>query len=137
MANSQITYMDLYGSMWVLDHEIIGDDLIGYTGKDITMRLISGLIPYKEYVDKGYPYEAKRRQMPDNLGYKENNELWDTLHMEKYLIISKHDIIVYNQISRFFGRLSIEDINKAMNDYTVLSVYDNGEYMVFYIYGGY
>lgn len=133
-VNSQVTRMDLSGSQWVLDHKNSDVGLSGYFGYGITIRMISGLIPYSQFLDERYAvWQDKKSLMPDHLGYEENSDIWDTIQEERYLIISKYDIVAYTQVYRNIGRLSLEDLEKVNNDCTALFVYDNGEYVVFYI----
>jgi uncharacterized membrane protein (GlpM family) len=132
-VNTQVTHMDLSGSQWVLDHKDPDVGLSGYFGYGITIRMISGLIPYSQFIDKRYIWQDKKSLMPDHLGYEENDDIWDTIQEERYLIISKYDIVAYTQVYRNIGRISLEDIEKMNNDYTALLIYNNGEYAVFYL----
>ncbi len=133
-ANSQVTRMDLSGSQWILDHKKIDVGLSGYFGYGITIRMISGLIPYSQFIDEKYiVWYDEKSDMPDHLGYEENSYILDTLQEERYLIINKFDIVVYEKVWKNSGRISLEDIDKVNNDYTALFVYDNEEYLVFYI----
>ncbi|MBA7711592.1 hypothetical protein ES703_120558 [subsurface metagenome] len=132
-VNTQVTRMDLYGSQWILDNKKSDVGLSGYFGCGITKRMISGLIPYSQYFDERYIiWQDEKSAIPDHLGYEENSYICDTFQEERYLIINKYDIVAYTQVYRNLGRISLEDIRKLKNDYTILFVYDNGEYEVFY-----
>lgn len=133
-VNAQVTRMNLSISRWILGHKNSDVGLSGYLGYSRTIRMISGLIPYSQFLDEQYTLrQYKKSRIPDHLGYEENSDIWDTLQEERYLIISKYDIVAYTQVYRNIGRISLEDIEKVNNDYTALLVYDNREYVVFYI----
>jgi hypothetical protein len=134
-VNTQVTQMDLSGSLWILDHKDPDVGLSGYFGCGITVRMISGLIPYSQFLNERYIWQDEKSIMPDHLGYERNNNIWNTIQEERYLIISKYDIVAYTQVYRNIGRISLEDIEKVNNDHTAFFVYDNGEYAVFYIRG--
>ena len=126
--------MTLSGSRWVLDHKDSDIGLSGYLGYGITTRMISGLIPFSQFLNEKYSiWFTEKSNIPDHLGYETNSNIWDTIQEERYLIISKFDIVAFTQIYRDLGRISLEDVEKAKNDYTALFIYDNGEYIVFYI----
>lgn len=134
-ANSQVTIMDLSGSQWLLNHKNSNVGLSGYFGSGITIRIISGLIPYSQFYYERYNvWYDEKSLMQDHLGYEKNSYIWDAFMEERYLIISKFDIVAYTEIYKNIGRLSIEDIEKVKNDNSALCVYNNGEYTVFYIY---
>lgn len=134
-TNPQITHMDLSGSRWILDHKNSEVGLSGYFGQGITTRMISGLIPYSRFLDERYPvWQDEKSFMPDNLGYEENNDIWDTFQEERYVIINNYDVVAYTTVYSNIGRISLEDLDKVNNDYTANFVYNNGEYIVYYIY---
>jgi len=132
--NTQVTYVDLSGSEWILDYMDKDTGLSGYFGAGITIRIISGLVPYSEFYKKRYTiWYDQKTIIPDHLGYEKNNTIWDTIQEKRYLIINKYDIVAYTQVYKNLNRVSLEDVDRAKNDHTASFVYNNGEYLIFYI----
>lgn len=126
-ANSQITYEDLAGSEWIYENKAPEVKLSGYLGKGIVVRLISGIMPYSDYqLEKTSLGLYGENLVPDHLGYDVNLTLWSTTGEETYIVITDFDIVNYQGVYSFIGRITDEDICSATNDYSVSLVYDNG-----------
>jgi len=132
--NGQLSLADLSGSRWLLQHKSANIGSSGYFGNGITIRMISGLIPYTEFHNSRYNiWMDKNSILPDHLGYENNSNIWDTVREQRYLIINKYDIIAYTQVYKKVARLSLNDLEKLKRDNTSSLIYFNGEYMNYYI----
>jgi len=133
-ANTQVTYEDAAGASWILEYRNESIGLSGYFGSGITIRLASWLIPYSEFSEQKHTmWVDQKTRMPDHLGYQENGTLFETLEGQRYLIITYYDIVNYEGVYAHLGRVTCEDVDRALEDYTSSLVYDNGQYMAFLV----
>lgn len=131
-ANSQVTYADLAGSEWMLNHaDQLG--ISGFFGMDLTVRLISGLLPYSNFLAERDRFFDSKSVSPDHFGYDSNSTLWATFGESRYLVITDQDIVSYQDVYASIGRISSEDITKIDHDSTAQLVYDSGEYRTFLV----
>ena len=83
-------------------------------------------------------WELVKKSLPDHFGYDKHSNLGMWYEKDRYLIIDQMSKIHYEKVIpeyREAWRWSSEDFNKLDDDYSVLRIYDNGGFWIFYIRG--
>jgi hypothetical protein len=133
--NDQVTYSELEGSDWILNYKQEDIGISGYLGYSVTKRLISGLIPHREYVKTRYiMWEDQNVTVPDHFGYDQNdNSISDVYMSKRYILLTLKDIIAYTTVYSNVGRISLDDIKDLNYDVGASLTYNNGQYWVYYV----
>lgn len=128
-ANPQVTYADQSGPRWIYQNTEQTEIINGYFGAAITKRVISGLIPYSEYIE----YKSDIQTIDDHLGYLKHRTIGEFLSGANILIISKYDIVAYTQVYKKIERLNLNDLNRLDYDPTASLIYNNKDYLAYKI----
>ena len=124
-ANPQVDLSDICGTNWYLDHKAAEIGSSGYFGNGRLIRLVSSIIPPEEYMRDRYSVWGGD-QVPDHFGYNNFTTIGDTIRDERYIVVSKFDLTVYNQVYASINRLTKEDVNQLYADPYVNLIYQNG-----------
>jgi len=126
LSNTQVTLMDLSGSKWYLSHQNNKYKLTGFGGYKLTMRIITSIIPYKDYLTR-YHLIINGPIMLDHfdINYSSRNNL--------LLIVTNYDVIAYEQLYTNLDRINQNDIINLQNNIDVLLIYTNNHYNLYLI----
>ena len=125
----QITTMDIHGMEWSM------------INKDIEISYISIMTPPYRFADAILgPNERSQRPdlrknneiVPDHFNYTENRYFSKNYPSSRYLILTHFDKIIYVTVYKEVGRFKSYDFFHLKNDPTVLYLYNNGEFDVYY-----
>lgn len=127
-ANFQVTTMDWSGMEWFFD----------YKNADATMYFEQ--LPYRA-LGFIYGYDASKPEMvgsfyevPERLGYNENESLADSLDSDSYIVISERVRAYKAQLWPDIGRYTLSDLNRISYDPGVNKIYSNGELDIYHVF---
>jgi hypothetical protein len=130
--NPSITKMDINEANWFLTFK--NPEVNNVFIMSPIYRFGDGILGIKESKRiLGDPYLENK--IPDHFNYTISKNLGNSYTQNKYSVITKFDIIVYDTVWKNIERYNEEDFEKLENDTSVVKLHSNGEDSVYYIYG--
>lgn len=130
-VNHQVTSMELTGMEWILN------------GRNKQYLIDQMGIEQDRYSNAIYNLNTSDLQVqrndivpPDHFSYNNNTFLGIHYNQSRYLVISRLIKIFYPEVYpdyKNYWRFNSEDFNKLQNDKTVIKIYINGEFEIYFI----
>lgn len=131
--SAQVSVQDMEGYQWTFDSK--QDNVAFAMIMNSPYRFADGLMGT---VISDQRSDLKNTEFaPDHFNYPMNGRLGQFFTVDRFLVITMQDKIVYNTVYKPVGRFDDADFSRLRSDHSVDWLYSNGESDVVYIHGNY